>query len=266
MNNILEQIKKVINDSIKEYMPEVKPENLEENGAIYYMNAQNGTEWDYYVNEHLSYFMVFYNDKENLGAVKLSLYTDGYYTLYLYNEKGKNLLKTIDSKIDVVENDVLKFATLLKVQMDDKDNWDANIEKIDMSKESSEEEINDFKNAKGDFERTKNRFRLFPKIAYVSRKILDEGYKVGYMIREEPLNNNDSGWQFLAGNEDDEYLKNNKNLALLSINEINNLDSDIFKYLDCPVGSEFIRISSNEFEEDRKDKLVFIEKRGKKEE
>ena len=253
MNNILEQIKKVINDSIKEYMPEVKPENLEENGAIYYMNGKNGTEWDYYVNEHLSYFMVFYNDKENLGAVKLSLYTDGYYTLYLYNEKGKNLLKTIDSKIDVVENDVLKFATLLKVQMDDKDNWDANIEKIDMSKESSEEEINDFKNAKGDFERTKNRFRLFPKIAYVSRKILDEGYKVGYMIREEPLNDKDSGWQFMAGNEDDEYLNNHKNLALLSINEINNLDTNIFKYLDCPVGSEFIRISSNEFEEDRKD-------------
>ena len=261
MNNILEQIKKVINDSIKEYMPEVKPENLEENGAIYYMNGKNGTEWDYYVNEHLSYFMVFYNDKENLGAVKLSLYTDGYYTLYLYNEKGKNLLKTIDSKIDVVENDVLKFATLLKVQMDDKDNWDANIEKIDMSKESSEEEINDFKNAKGDFERTKNRFRLFPKIAYVSRKILDEGYKVGYMIREEPLNDKDSGWQFMAGNEDDEYLNNHKNLALLSINEINNLDPDIFKYLDCPVGSEFIRISSNEFEEDRKDKPLFIEKR-----
>lgn len=266
MNNILEQIKKVINDSIKEYMPEVKPENLEENGTIYYMNGKNGTEWDYYVNEHLSYFMVFYNEKENLGAVKLSLYPDGYFTLYLYNEKGKNLLKTIDSKIDVGENDVLKFATLLKVQMDDKDNWDANIDKIDTNKEPTEEELNDFKNVKGDFERTKNRFRLFPKIAYVSRKILDEGYKVGYMIREEPLNDNDSGWQFMAGNEDDEYLNNYKNLALLSINEINNLDSDIFKYLDCPVGSEFIRISSNEFEEDHKDKKIFIEKRAKKEE
>ncbi len=261
MDKILEQIKKTIKKSIKEYLPEVKPEDLEENGAIYYMNAQNGTEWDYYINEHLSYFMVFYNNKENLGAVKLSLYTDGHFTLYLYNEKGKNLLKTIDSKIDIVENSVLKFATLLKVQMDDKDYLDANIDKIDINKEPTEEELNDFKNAKEDFERTKNRFSLLPKIACVSRKILDEGYKVGYMVREEPLNDNDSGWQFMAGDEDDEYLDNHKNLALLSINEINSLDSDIFKYIDGPVGSEFIRISSNEFEEDHKDKPIFIEKR-----
>ncbi len=265
MDKILEQIKKVINDSIKEYMPEVKPENLEENGAIYYMNAKNGTEWDYYVNEHLSYFMVFYNDKENLGAVKLSLYPDGYYTLYLYNKKGKNLLKTIDSKIDVVENDVLKFATLLKVQMDDKDNWDTNIDKIDTTKGPTKEELETFKNAKEDFDSTKNKFELFPKIAFVSRKILDEGYKVGYMIREEPINDNDSGWQFMAGNEDDEYLNNEKNGAVVSINEINNLDSDVFKYLDSPIGSEFIRISSNEFEEDHKDKQILIEKRENEE-
>lgn len=261
MDTILEDIKKIISENIKEYLPDVELEDLEENGAIYYMNGQNGTEWDYYVNEHISSFMVFYKEKENLGAVKLRLYPDGYFTLYLYNEKGKNLLKTIDSKIDVNENDVLKFAALLKVQMDDKDNWDANIDKIDIKKVPSEKEINDFKNAKEDFERTKNRFKLYPKIAYVSRKILDEGYKVGYMIREEPLNDNDSGWQFMAGNEDDEYLSNHKNLALLSINEINNLDSDIFKYLDCPFESEFIRISSNDFEEDHKDKPIFIEKR-----
>lgn len=263
MDKILEQIKKVINNSIKEYMPEVKPENLEENGAIYYMNGQNGTEWDYYVNEHLSYFMVFYNDKENLGAAKLNLYPDGYYTLYLYNKKGKNLLKTIDSKIDAVENDVLKFATLLKVQMDDKDNWDANIDKIDISKEPTEEEFIDFsQNAKEDFERVNNRYALFPKIAFVSRKILDEGYKVGYMIREEPINDNDSGWQFMAGNEDDDYLNNEKNGAVVSIKEVvDELDHDIWKFIDCPVGSEFVRISSNDFEEDHKDKPIFIERR-----
>lgn len=264
MNKILEQIKKVINDNTKEYLSEIKLEDLEENGTIYYMNGKNGTEWDYYVNEHISPFMTFYNDKNNLGASKFHLYPDGHFTLYLYNEKGKKLLKTIDSKINVGENDILKFATILKTQMDDKDNWDTNIDKLDTSKEPSKEEINDFKNAKKDFERTKIRFELYPKIAYVSRKILDEGYKVGYMLREEPLNDNDSGWQFMAGNEDNEYLNNNKNIALLSINEINNLDSDIFKYIDCPVGSEFIRISSNEFEEDNKDKPIFIEKRKDK--
>ena len=261
MNNILEQIKRVINDNIKEYMPEVKSKDLEENGTIYYMNGKNGTEWDYYVNEHLSPFMAFYNNKNNLGAAKLNIYFDGNFTLYLYNKKGKNLLKTIDSKIDVNESELLKFATILKTQMDAKENWDANIDKIDTSIEPTEKEINDFKNAKEDFESTKNKMKLFPAIAYVSRKIIDEGYKVGYMTREEPLNDNDSGWQFLAGNEDNEYLNDEKNIAITSINEINNLDSDIFKYLDSPIGSEFIRVSSNEFEEDHKNKKAYIEKR-----
>lgn len=35
------------------------------------------------------------------------------------------------------------------------------------------------------------------------------------MYREEPLDENDSGWYFLAGNEDDEYLNNYKNCVLV---------------------------------------------------
>ena len=34
-------------------------------------------------------------------------------------------------------------------------------------------------------------------MSYVSKKITDEGWKVGYMTREEALNENDSGWSFL---------------------------------------------------------------------
>ena len=104
---------------------------------------------------------------------------------------------------------------------------------------------------------------MLPKIAYVSRKIVDNGYKVGYMCKEEPLNNNDSGWQFLAGNESDKYINDSKNIALLSINEVYGLDKDIWNYLDSTAGSSYIRISSNEFEEDNKDKPIFIEKRKK---
>ena len=46
----------------------------------------------------------------------------------------------------------------------------------------------------------------------VSDKITKEGYKVGYMLREEPTEGNpDSGWRFMAGNEDDEYMDNPDN-------------------------------------------------------
>ena len=41
----------------------------------------------------------------------------------------------------------------------------------------------------------------------VSDKITKEGFKVGYMYREKPdANRPDSGWRFMAGNEDVEYI------------------------------------------------------------
>ena len=45
MKKILEEIIKIINDNINESLPDIKKEDLEENGAIYYMNGKNGTEW-----------------------------------------------------------------------------------------------------------------------------------------------------------------------------------------------------------------------------
>lgn len=261
MDKVLRQIENIISEKIKEYLPKVGVKDLEEDGAIYYMNGQNGTAWDYYVNGHLSNFMVFYNDQNNLGIVKFSLYQDGKFKLYLYNEKGKKLLKEIDGKLDVSKEDLFMFATLLKVQMDDKGNFDANIDKIDANKKPLEKELQDFKNMKNDFKSVKLRSELMSKMALVSRKILDEDYKVGYMYREEPLNVDDSGWQFMVGNEAEDYVNNSKNFVLLSLDKIYSLDSDIWNYIDSPIGSAFIRISSNAFEKDHHDKAIFIEKR-----
>ena len=71
MNRILNEIKQIIKQNISEYLSEVQLSHLEENGAVYYMNGKNGTEFDWHVNDHLPSFMVFYNDEQNLGAVKL---------------------------------------------------------------------------------------------------------------------------------------------------------------------------------------------------
>ena len=73
MNRILNEIKKIINDNLKLYLPHVKANDLENDGEIYYMNGKDGTEFDWYVNDKLPPFMVFYNDETNLGAMKLSL-------------------------------------------------------------------------------------------------------------------------------------------------------------------------------------------------
>lgn len=55
----------------------------------------------------------------------------------------------------------------------------------------------------------------------------------------------------MDSNEDDEYLSDPKNLMLLVVGMVwHRLNRDIFKYIDMPVGTKLIRISSNEFEID----------------
>lgn len=261
MNKILNEIKEIIKKNINEYLPEVKPSDLEENGTVYYMNGKNGTEFDWYVNEHLPSFMVFYNDEQNLGAAKLLIYANGKVVLYLYEDKGNKLIKEIETSIEIIEDELFKLAVILKNETEDKDIWDESIDKVNMDVEITEEEITKFQDSEQYMKPTKNRMNLLNKMAYLSKKVSEEGWKVGYMCREEAMNENDSGWQFLAGNEDDKYLNNHKNCLLVHVQDVYQLDPDIWNYIDNPVGTELIRISSNEFEIDKKNKEIFVEKR-----
>ena len=94
-----------------------------------------------------------------------------------------------------------------------------------------------------------------------SDKITKEGYKVGYMYREQPDEGKpDSGWRFMAGNEDDEYINDPKNLHIFALNTICNYDKDIIPYLKSKPGIAYIRISNDKFEVDDGSKPVFIDK------
>ena len=95
----------------------------------------------------------------------------------------------------------------------------------------------------------------------VSDKITKEGFKVGYMYREEPVDGKpDSGWRFMAGNEDEKYMNNPNNHHIFAINTICNYDKDIIPYLHSNIGSSYIRVDSNKFEIDDRSKAIFIEK------
>ena len=92
-----------------------------------------------------------------------------------------------------------------------------------------------------------------------SDKITREGFKVGYMYREKPDDNRpDSGWRFMAGNEDDEYMNNSNNHHIFAINTICNYDTDIIPYLKSEIGSAYIRIDNSKFEIDDGSKPIFI--------
>lgn len=135
----------MINESISKYLPDVKPEDLEENGKIYYMNGKNGTEFDWYVNDKISDMMVFYNDKDNLGAVKLTVYNNGCVLIYVYGDKGNKLVQEIKTFIDINENEIFELAVILRNEADDKRVWDSDIEKINTDIVISDDMITEYK-------------------------------------------------------------------------------------------------------------------------
>lgn len=80
-------------------------------------------------------------------------------------------------------------------------------------------------------------------------RILVDGAKVGVMRRDEPINQVDSGWQFMAGDEDENYMDENSNHGIYDVNTIANYDPDIIPFLDAPTGSAFERDDDGVFVE-----------------
>lgn len=260
MNKILLEVKEIMENSIKKYMPDISFNDLEDNGAVFYMNGKNGTEFDWYVNDKVSNFMMFYNDEDNLGAVKTTLCNNGALMTYVYGEHGKTIVQEIESYLDVTEEDILWIATMLRNEADDKGIWDENIEKIDTDSDTDAYKIEEFLANAQYYEDMIERKLLLGKMACVSKKIMDEGWKIGYMYREEASDESDSGWIFMAGDEDDEYVEDYHNIQLMSIHSVMQYDGTIWKYINNPVGTRLIRISSDEFEVDTNTKEIYMEK------
>jgi hypothetical protein len=98
---------------------------------------------------------------------------------------------------------------------------------------------------------TKNRFKinqedikeLIPPMGFclVSDKITVDGMKIGFMYREKPGEESDSGWRFLSGTETEEYIEDPKNSMMFEVNIVANYDPDIIPYLNSRVGTELER-------------------------
>jgi hypothetical protein len=76
---------------------------------------------------------------------------------------------------------------------------------------------------------------------FATDMITVEGRKVGYMYREEPRNDRDSGWVFTAGQESQSYMNDADNHGIYDVNTIANYDPDIIAFLDAPAGAAFER-------------------------
>lgn len=122
MNRILIELKKNMKECLEKYVSDILPDDLEDRGAIFYMNGKNGTEFDWYVNDKVSDFMIFYNDEDNLGAVKATIYNNGELLIYVYGEQGKNVVQRVQTNLDVTTDEVLELAIIFRNKPDEYDN------------------------------------------------------------------------------------------------------------------------------------------------
>jgi hypothetical protein len=79
-------------------------------------------------------------------------------------------------------------------------------------------------------------------------KITVEGMKVGFMYRERPDEDieEDSGWRFFSGTEEQDYVDDYENSEILTINTIANYDPAVIPYLKSKFGSAWERIEGTD--------------------
>lgn len=83
-----------------------------------------------------------------------------------------------------------------------------------------------------------------------SDKITTMGKKIGYMYRENPTSEFDTGWRFFAGDEDEQYTNDPDHFEIYELNTICNYDEDIIPYLLKEVGSKLIKKDDGSYIED----------------
>ena len=94
--------------------------------------------------------------------------------------------------------------------------------------------------------------RLVPPMGYcmATDRITVDGLKVGYMYRENPDNDQDSGWRFFAGDEDDDYANSPENIEIYDVNTIAHYDNAIIPFLELTYGTALGRNENGQFEEE----------------
>lgn len=87
------------------------------------------------------------------------------------------------------------------------------------------------------------------KRCFVTNNILYEGRPVGYLYREEPDYDDDSGWRFTAGDETDEYMEDSDNSSYVSLGAVLREDDSCLALLDREAGVAFAKDDKGNFVE-----------------
>ena len=122
---------KTIFAEIREKYPLITDEDLHSNGAIFYMNGNDGTDFDWNANEHTSEFYIYHENE--IGFIKLYVNKGDTYTAYVFPNGEMSATETVRGELN--KGDSLYFAALLYRKADREYIYDAIIEEIDFTYE-----------------------------------------------------------------------------------------------------------------------------------
>lgn len=127
-DNVKQQILNYIRENIRDRFPEVTDSMLLDNGTIFYMNANDGTMFDFSMNDRTCDFMSFYKSS-NYGFFKIFVTRSGLIDGYAYLEEGHGEAIRLEPK-HVGAEEAKEFARALQLYADNLKKLDCNIEDI----------------------------------------------------------------------------------------------------------------------------------------
>ena len=99
-------------------------------GKIYYMNANDGTDFDWEMNDRLCEFMMFHESE--MGYIKMGLHSDDEAIFYVYpNGEFQPVRKVVR---DFPKGSAYELANAMYGLCDCENLWDVDIETLDFSK------------------------------------------------------------------------------------------------------------------------------------
>ena len=87
----------------------------------------------------------------------------------------------------------------------------------------------------------------YTKRCFVTNNILYEGNAIGYLYREEPDTEDDSGWRFTTGSETDEYMNDSENISYVSLGAVLREDDSVVSLLEHASETAFSKDENGNF-------------------
>lgn len=111
----------------REMCPNITDDMLDNNGAIYYMNGNDSTRFDWNCNNRLCEFYVYH--KNEIGFIKAFVNRDNTIDMYIYEDAG--MIPTYEFTEEMENLKANSFANLMNYIADDENLWDRPINELD---------------------------------------------------------------------------------------------------------------------------------------